>query len=938
MSNQIRWLHLSDFHFGKSAFEQAFSSKKIIDHLKAMHKEGINPDFVFITGDVANSGKKIEFDDFTNNLLIPLMDLYGAEFIDNVFVVPGNHDLDRNTHDGFSKEKFLKTDSEYFHPTVEGQARRKMLVERFALFCEHVPCNGIKEFSMSNGAFALSRQVGKHDVGIVGLNTAWLCDGEKDKEMLTPGIAITREALEKIDSTAIKFVLGHHPLEWINPLHVAVIKSVFGANQVIYLHGHMHIENFSNQINGSGEFVSIQSGAAWQAPEGGKWPNGFMWGTISEDLSLISLQPYVWSFENQCWTLDGTRFHENYRKNYWWEFDAPQKRIQFERTPKKKTASLISWVVKDLESLDKLTDPLDEADAIAYFDGATPTWRTALSKSIPRREIVAKVANNFNVDSDNPVVCALLAAGCEGKTTALLQAALEILKQDTQKKILFRTNHTRQFDPTELEETLSSHGNWLIVVDEADQIAVDILRFIENGFNGIDVRIDFLLASRDSDWQSSGARALTWDFRAKYKETVLKDLSIKDADLIVEAWGKFGLNGLGEELQMLPADERADKLRFHAKKEAKGKSDAFFGALLMCRHGSDLLQHAEAMLQKLSMVELDCGKSLKDVLGYIATMHSEGFDKLTFSALAALIDMPVPKLQNEVIRQLGKEAAATSTATSIFTRHKYIAMALVEVLETKFNEDISNYFIDLAISEVARSKTEHVIDLSFWRYGLAEKLFDSGKSRLAIQIAERLFEADDTNFNMLTKLASFYRKNGSSSAAISLFRNSTILPQHRGFYFEWGVCEGNQRHYLENALLAYHALSDDSEKVSLTVDQAKIYLTGLSKCYDQLHISFADPIFRMADDAGNSLLCTVTEFKHGKPMQSNEELDRFLKGVAKKSRTLYTRPAALNILKDASSKLARYGISEEVAGHIDISTASFDFLDTIVRNMEMLKR
>ena len=65
--------------------------------------------------------------------------------------------------------------------------------------------------------------------------------------------------------------------------------------------------------------------------------------------------------------------------------------------------------------------------------------------------------------------------------------------------------------------------------------------------------------------------------------------------------------------------------------------------------------------------------------------------KLTFSALAALIDMPVPKLQNEVIRQLGKEAAATSTSTSIFTRHMYIAMALVEVLETKFNEDISNY-------------------------------------------------------------------------------------------------------------------------------------------------------------------------------------------------------------------------------------------------------
>lgn len=938
MSKQIRWLHLSDFHFGKSPFEQTFSANKIFEHLAAKHAEGMTPDFIFITGDVANAGKESEYDEFTKNILIPLMDLYGDAFIDNVFVVPGNHDLSRDVNDGFSKEKFLKTDAEHFHPTAQGEARRKMLAARFENFIKFVPCGGIQEFAISNGAFASLHNVHKRDVGIVGLNTAWLCDGEKDKEMLTPGIAITRAALEKVNAAAIKIVLGHHPLEWISPLHVSTIKSVFGEYNVIYLHGHMHAEDFSNQLNGSGEFVTIQAGAAWQAPEGGKWPNGFMWGTISEELDLISLQPFTWNFKNQCWTLDGTRFHENFRNNDWWEFSAPQKRAQLGTTPKKKAVNLISWAVKDLDALEKFTAPLDAVEAIAFFDGATPIWRTALSDSIPRREIVSKVANTLQANADLPVVCALIAAGCEGKTTALLQATLEILRKDPQKKVLYRTNHTRQFDPAELEETLSAHDNWLIVVDEADQIAIDILRFIESGFNGLTSRIDFLLASRDSDWHSSGAAVLSWGFRSKYKEQILKDLSSKDADLIVEAWGRFGGHGLGEELQALPAEERAEKLRYYAKKEARGRSDAFFGALLMCRHGNDLLQHAEAMLLKLSTVELECGKSLKDVLGYIAAMHAEGFDKLTFSALAALIDMSVPKLQNEVIRQLGKEAAATSTSTSIFTRHRYIAMALVEVLETKFNEDISNYFIDLAMSEVARSKHEHVIDLSFWRYELSERLFNSGKSRLAIQIAERLFEAEPANFHHLTKLASFYRRNGSSSAAVDLFRNSTYLPQHRGFYFEWGVCEGNQRNYLENALLALHSLSDDAEKVSLTVDQAKIYLTGLSKCYDQLHINYADPMFRMAEDASNSLLCTITGVRHGKSSQSLEELERFLKDVEKKRRVYYPRPAALKVLKDASMKLSDYGISPDVASHFNIPSSSFTFLDAIVRNMEVLQR
>ncbi|MGT2430012.1 tetratricopeptide repeat protein [Cupriavidus basilensis] len=328
---------------------------------------------------------------------------------------------------------------------------------------------------------------------------------------------------------------------------------------------------------------------------------------------------------------------------------------------------------------------------------------------------------------------------------------------------------------------------------------------------------------------------------------------------------------------------------------------------------------------------------MKDVLGYIAAMHAEGFDKLTFSALAAITSMSVSKLQNEVIRQLGKEAAATSTSTCVFTRHKYIAMALVEVLETKFNEDISNYFIDLALSEATRSKTEHVMELSFWRHELGERLFTAGKTRLAIQIAEKLYEADDENFHLLTKLASFYRRNDGSSEAISLFRNFNYFPKHRGFYFEWGVCEGNQRNYLENALLALYALSDDSESISLTVEQAKMYMTGLSKCWDQLHIMFADPIFRIAEDASNSLLYTLVGSRRSKISESNIDLDGFLKDVEKKRRKIYGRAEAIKIFKEAYLKFDKYGINKDVAGKIDMKVATFAFFDTIVGNMEALQ-
>ncbi len=936
MSDPVNWLHLSDFHFGLHPFEQTFSAKKIVEHLKDAQAKGLTPDFIFITGDVANSGKKAEYEQFVEQLISPIVELFGSDFLDNIFTVPGNHDLNRHVNEEFSKEKFVRPESRSFNPDQGSALRREMLAKRFEDFFEHNFCQSSEDIKSDRGAVVTERTIGSVKVGIVGLNTAWLCDGEKDKEALTPGVAILRDALEGISDCAIKFVLGHHPLDWMYPPHRQPIQSLLAAKQAIYLHGHMHTESFSNTLNGAGEFLAVQSGAGWQSPEGGKWRNGFMWGAADLDSGLIRFQPFSWSFPNQCWTLDGARFHENYRNGDWWEIEAPRARTKPDYAPRQKSQPLIGWEIKDLTTLERSTEKLMEDESIAYFDGATPTWSIALSESIPRREIVGKVSNNFRPDAATPYVCVLLGAGCEGKTTALLQSGLEILRANRTKKLLFRTNHTRPFNGAELMETFRSHDNWLVVIDEADQVAKEVLRFIDAGFDGYAGRIDFLLASRDSDWQSSGAKWLPWTFKAKFKEEVLKDLSVRDADLIVKSWAEFGSKGLGEELALLPEDERADKLRYYAKKESKGNSDAFFGALLMSRHGNDLLDHAQSMLERLAEVELPSGRTLKDVLGYIAAMHVEGFDKLSFAALAGLLELSIPKLQSDVLRQLGKEAAATSTSTSIFTRHKHIAAALIEVLETKFDEDISHYYIDLATSEVQRSRTEQVIDLAFWRFDMAERLFLSGKTRLATDVARKVYEAD-TSFHLLTKLASLYRRQGNADEAVRLFRDFCSNPSHRGFYFEWGVCEGIQRNGTENALLAGYALSDQSEPGSLTVENARMYLSGLSKCCDKLHIAFADRIFSDTESACNSLLTILKKNDKTNKSENEELISIFAKDVAKRRKKLYGRAEAIAIISDMVRKLEPYGIASEVLQIIDANSMSFMSLDRIVRNVELLQ-
>lgn len=931
----FRWLHLSDFHFGKNDYEQTQSALQLIAHLREKKGDAIIPDMVFITGDVANSSKSVEYEKFKNCIFEPLLDLYGKAFESRIQIVPGNHDLDRTVNSAFSKAKLLQADGGYFLPTVSSLSTRKILVDRFANYFENSGNTNSLFLGDAAGVYTAIDKFGDLKVGVFGINTAWLCDGEEDKENLTPGFQLIRDALQEVKDVDIKFVLGHHPLDWMHRSVSQPLHALFGKHNVIYLHGHMHESWATPYISPAGDFLAIQTGAAWQAPEGSKWKNGFLWGELTPDRSNINLQPFTWSFKDQCWSLHSGAFHEKSRVGDKWQFPAPGRPKNVDYTPRKKKEQLVGWVTKDLGQLEGHQEALSADEALKYFDGATPTWEIALSMSIPRREIVSKIVSHFagRGAADDPKICLLLAAGCEGKTTAVLQASYEILKHRKAKRILYRTNHVRSFNVAELMDTISEHDDWLLVIDEADQAAKEILRFIDSGFDGYEGRIDVLLASRDSDWNSAGANILPWGATGKFKEIFLKDLSTKDAQGIVTAWGIYGREGLGEELASLDAVKRAERLRFFAKRE-EGNAGAFFGALLMCRHGSDLLDHAEKMLRKLDSIKLEDGESLADALGYIAAIDAEGFSTLSFQALGAVLSLTVPQLQAKVTRPLGKEAAATTTSNAIYTRHKYIANAIIEVLETKFEKDISNYFINLSLSESVRARTEDVLNLGFWRYDLSEHLYNSGKIGLSISLAKRLYEQDEGNFYLLTKLASIYRRANNASQAVRLFREFSNDPKNRGFYFEWGVCEGNERHHIENAYLVSFAMSDDVESSIIGIEQGYMFLNALSKCFRQIYTRYVDYDFFEASSAAFSLISILQRKLPDRSKAKNEALEGYLKAVSKNQERRFSRVDAIKRLKEISSKLMEYGVHESVLRIVDIKLLEFNGLNRLIENAE----
>ena len=105
----LRILHLSDLHFSsdKAILKSNINlvNNSMLEHIAAL-AAGIDPfDLAVITGDIAFSGRTEEYrlaGEFCSKLMT-------ASHLDknSLFVVPGNHDLDRSTIDDLATVIFI---------------------------------------------------------------------------------------------------------------------------------------------------------------------------------------------------------------------------------------------------------------------------------------------------------------------------------------------------------------------------------------------------------------------------------------------------------------------------------------------------------------------------------------------------------------------------------------------------------------------------------------------------------------------------------------------------------------------------------------------------------------------------------------------------------------------------------------------------------------
>ncbi|MBI4508970.1 MAG: metallophosphoesterase [Deltaproteobacteria bacterium] len=308
----LTWLHVSDFHFEPdSSFERIKVLDALLDRIREYRRQGSwVPDLIFVTGDVANRGADREYDRATE-FFDRLLDAAGLDK-SRLFVVPGNHDVDRTQ--GWLLERTLgseETSDAFFSDATKAQARHLAKLRAFREWHSRY-FKGVRE-SEPFSACAPPEVVTARRVrlGVLSLNSATFSADDSDYGKLWIGRRWLDDALTRLDAldAELRVALVHHPLDWLHDAERGQIKAQLYKKIHVLLRGHLHDTEAEATAVPARGVLHLAAGAAYQAP---RWPRRALYATAWMDSGEVRIHPIRYEpSPHRAWTLDTSVFAEH---------------------------------------------------------------------------------------------------------------------------------------------------------------------------------------------------------------------------------------------------------------------------------------------------------------------------------------------------------------------------------------------------------------------------------------------------------------------------------------------------------------------------------------------------------------------------------------------------------------------------------------------------
>jgi len=267
MHQNITWLHLSDLHLRSGdQYDQRVALSSLLRDLVEIVEQGRQEfDVIFVTGDVAYSGRADEYEVATKFFI----DLSSATSVpmDRIFCVPGNHDVDRSRLTPFLVESARSLASREIVSQVIGNAvERNLFIGRQRPFYNFLKATfpWAKTVESSDLSYTHILEIKNKKLAVVGLNSAWVSGSDGDRGRLIVGERQVREALEKTARADFVFGLLHHPFSWLSEFDALDVSPLLNSRCDFLLNGHVHEMGVVNMVTPGSEVFHLAAGATYQ--------------------------------------------------------------------------------------------------------------------------------------------------------------------------------------------------------------------------------------------------------------------------------------------------------------------------------------------------------------------------------------------------------------------------------------------------------------------------------------------------------------------------------------------------------------------------------------------------------------------------------------------------------------------------------------------------
>ncbi|MEZ5325731.1 MAG: metallophosphoesterase [Verrucomicrobiales bacterium] len=309
---EILLVQLSDIHLTKSnniVMERIADIGRVLRSAMKEYKAC----FVVISGDLAYSGKKSEYEvgfDLIANIdqaIRAIPSIATHDFL----IVPGNHDCDLNKNDKTRqlvlKSMLVKPDE--YDEEMLGQCLK--VQDDFAEFEKIVfegENAGAKNRSVSSRIFNVSGEQVVFDL----YNTAWMSKlPDEVGHLLGPPAAMLSNR-ESVQGYGLRVAVLHHPLHWIKPEASRDLRSALEESADIILTGHEHVQSqYSRAEDGSSGADYIEGGVLQES----KAPETSSFNTIEINLIERRFQVTHWNWEKGKYNASKVGEMHDFRRN-----------------------------------------------------------------------------------------------------------------------------------------------------------------------------------------------------------------------------------------------------------------------------------------------------------------------------------------------------------------------------------------------------------------------------------------------------------------------------------------------------------------------------------------------------------------------------------------------------------------------------------------------